>query len=57
MRPAGEGCRLLWTEDIAPRWTPRLADPVVAAIGTALFDRALRRLARELNPSRATRHG
>jgi hypothetical protein len=50
VRPAGDGCRLVWTEEIAPRWTPRLADRLVSAIATALFDRALRRLARELRP-------
>ena len=51
--PVGDGCRLVWTEQLAPRWTPRLADPVVSAIASALFDRALRRLAAELSPARA----
>jgi hypothetical protein len=51
--PAGDGSRLTWTEEIVPRWTPRLVQPVVSVIATALFDRALRRLARELAPERA----
>ena len=37
----------MWTEDVRPRWTPRAADPVVARVGTALFDRTLRQLARD----------
>jgi hypothetical protein len=50
--PTGDGCRLVWTEDITPRWTPKAADPVVSRIGTALFDRTIRQLATEL-PRRA----
>jgi hypothetical protein len=46
--PTETGCRLVWTEDVRPRWTPRTADPVVARFGAALFDRTLRQLAREL---------
>lgn len=48
VRPTGTGCRLVWTEDVRPRWTPQAADPVVARVGTVLFDRTLRQLAREL---------
>jgi hypothetical protein len=46
--PTAAGCRLVWTEDVRPRWTPRAADPLVARIGTVLFDRTLRRVAAEL---------
>ncbi|MFL6162489.1 MAG: SRPBCC family protein [Jatrophihabitantaceae bacterium] len=49
VRPAPGGSRLSWLEDVRPRWTPRLADPVVSAVGKLLFDRTLRRLARELS--------
>jgi hypothetical protein len=49
VRPDGAGCRLSWLEDVRPRWTPRTADPVVARMGKLLFDRVLRRLARELS--------
>lgn len=55
VRPEGGGSRLSWMEDIQPRWTPRWADPVVKLVGRLLFDRALRRLAAELNPARADR--
>jgi hypothetical protein len=51
--PTERGCRLVWTEDVSPRWTPKAADPVVSRIGTALFDRTIRQLARELNPAGA----
>jgi len=49
VQPDGTGCRLSWTEDVRPRWTPRAADPVVSRVGKLLFDRTLRRLARELS--------
>jgi hypothetical protein len=48
VRPIEAGCRLVWTEDVRPRWTPRAADPLVARLGSVLFDRTLRQLAREL---------
>ncbi len=43
------GSRLVWIEDIAPRWTPKFADPVVSRIGKVLFDGTLRKLAAELD--------
>jgi hypothetical protein len=46
--PTADGCRLVWIEDITPRWTPKAADPVVTRIGTALFNRTIRQLATEL---------
>lgn len=50
--PSEGGTRLLWTEDVRARWTPRFADwllnPVLATIGSALFGRTLRRMAAEL---------
>jgi hypothetical protein len=49
VRPADGGSRLSWLEDVRPRWTPRLADPVISRVGKLLFDRTLRRLARELS--------
>jgi hypothetical protein len=48
VRPTEAGCRLVWTEEVRPRWLPRAADPVLARAGTVLFDRTLRQLAREL---------
>lgn len=44
----GPGSRVVWIEEIRPRRTPRLADPVVAAVGMRLFARTLRKLADEL---------
>jgi uncharacterized protein YndB with AHSA1/START domain len=49
VRPTAGGSRLSWLEDVRPRWTPRWADPVVSRVGKLLFDRTLRRLARELS--------
>jgi uncharacterized protein YndB with AHSA1/START domain len=49
VQPDGIGCRLSWIEDVRPRWTPRAADPAVSRVGKLLFDRTLRRLARELS--------
>jgi len=46
---AGGGAQLTWLEDIRPRWTPRLADPVVAGVGRVLFDGTLAKLAGELS--------
>ncbi|MEO6704006.1 MAG: SRPBCC family protein [Jatrophihabitantaceae bacterium] len=48
VQPTGTGCRLMWTEDIWPRWTPKAATPVVIKVGTVLFDRTLRKVATEL---------
>ena len=48
VQPTEAGGLLVWTEDVRPRWMPRAADPVVARVGTVLFDRTLRQLAREL---------
>lgn len=48
VRPDGAGTLLSWQEEVRPRWTPKLADPVVAWTGRLLFDRVLRRLAAEL---------
>ena len=49
VQPVSDGSRLIWVEDVRPRWTPRLADRVVSWVGRLLFDRTLRRLARELS--------
>jgi uncharacterized protein YndB with AHSA1/START domain len=49
VRPEAGGSRLSWVEDVRPRWTPKLVDPVVSLVGKLLFDRTLRRLARELS--------
>ncbi|MDQ2838073.1 MAG: SRPBCC family protein [Actinomycetota bacterium] len=47
--PTETGSRLVWTEDVSPRWTPGVADPLVSLIGGRLFDRTLRKLAAELS--------
>lgn len=56
VRPTGDRARVTWSEDIRLRWMPRLADrvlgPVIAAVGSALFGRALRKMAAELARSR-----
>jgi carbon monoxide dehydrogenase subunit G len=52
VRPGEGGARVVWSEDIQARWVPRFLDrllsPVTAAIGSALFGRALRKMAAEL---------
>lgn len=52
VRPIAGGAQVVWSEDIRLRWTPRLVDrvlgPVIAAFGSALFGRALRKMAAEL---------
>ncbi len=48
VEPVAGGTRLVWIEDIRPRWTPRWAAPVVTAVGSLLFGRTLRRMAAEL---------
>jgi hypothetical protein len=47
--PRPDGCRLVWTEDVSPRWTPKFADPLVSMVGRVLFDGTLRKLAAELD--------
>jgi hypothetical protein len=46
--PEAGASRLTWTEDIRTRWTPRFVDPLVSRVGSALFGRTIRKLAREL---------
>jgi hypothetical protein len=41
------GARVEWVEDVRLRWTPRFADPLVAAVGSAFFGRVLRTMAAE----------
>lgn len=53
VRPSGEGTRVDWTEDVRARWTPRFADPLVAAVGSMFFGRVLRAMAAELEGSRS----
>ncbi len=52
VRPTAGGTRVAWSEDIRLRWMPAVADrllsPLIAAVGTALFGRALRKMAAEL---------
>jgi carbon monoxide dehydrogenase subunit G len=48
VQPGAGGTRVIWSEDIRARWTPRIADPVIAAVGSALFGRVLRKMAAEL---------
>ncbi len=48
VNPDGTGTELVWTEDVRPRWTPKLADPLVSLVGSRLFDRTIRLLASEL---------
>jgi len=48
VRPGPGGTRVEWVEEVRARWTPRIADPVVAAVGSAFFGRVLRRMAAEL---------
>jgi hypothetical protein len=41
--------RLVWTEDVSPRWTPKFADALVSMVGKVLFDGTLRKFAAELD--------
>jgi hypothetical protein len=51
-----DGTRVSWLEDVRARWVPRLADrlvdPLVGAVGSALFSHVLRKMAAELASSR-----
>lgn len=46
------GARVTWLEEVRTRWVPRFADPVVSAVGSALFGHVLRKMAAELASSR-----
>ena len=48
VEPIAGSSRLVWVEEIQPRWTPRFAAPVVALFGSMLFGRTIRKLAAEL---------
>ncbi|HEX8095180.1 SRPBCC family protein [Jatrophihabitans sp.] len=48
VRPSPGGTRVEWVEEVRARWTPRIADPVIAAVGSAFFGRVLRKMAAEL---------
>jgi uncharacterized protein YndB with AHSA1/START domain len=48
VRPEPGGSRVEWVEEVRARWTPRIADPVIAAVGSAFFGRVLRKMAAEL---------
>ncbi|HEV2886853.1 MAG TPA: SRPBCC family protein, partial [Jatrophihabitans sp.] len=45
VRPAAGGVRVEWIEEVRARWTPRLADPLIAVVGSAFFGRVLRKMA------------
>ena len=45
VRPTPDGARVEWIEEVRTRWTPRIADPLIAAVGSALFALVLRRMA------------
>ena len=46
--PVPGGTRVEWVEQVRARWTPRIADPLIAVVGSAFFARVLRRMAAEL---------
>ena len=46
--PAPAGARVEWVEEVQARWTPRILDPVIAAVGSAFFGRVLRKMRAEL---------
>jgi uncharacterized protein YndB with AHSA1/START domain len=48
VRPESGGSRVEWIEEVRARWTPRIADPVIAALGSAFFGWVLRKMAAEL---------
>jgi uncharacterized protein YndB with AHSA1/START domain len=47
VRPGPGGTQVEWVEEVRARWTPRIADPVIAAVGSAFFGRVLRKMAAE----------
>ncbi len=48
VRPAPGGARVCWSEDVRVRWLPRIADPLVGAVGSAFFALVVRRMGAEL---------
>ena len=48
VRPERGGTRVEWIEEVRARWVPRIADPVIAAVGSAFFARVLRKAGAEL---------
>jgi hypothetical protein len=50
VRAADGAAHVEWIEEVRPRWTPRFADPVVAAVGSLFFGRVLRAMAAEVAP-------
>ena len=52
VRPSADGTRVEWVEEVRARWTPRIADPLIAAVGSAFFALVLRRMAAELARTR-----
>jgi Polyketide cyclase / dehydrase and lipid transport len=53
VEPGAGGTRVEWTEQVRVRWLPRIADPVIAAVGSAFFGRVLGKMAAELARKRA----
>ncbi len=48
VRPERGGTRVEWIEEVRARWVPRIADPVIAVVGSAFFARVLRKAGAEL---------
>jgi hypothetical protein len=42
--PRADGAQLVWQQDIAIPWLPRILDPVVTAVARAAYARTLRQL-------------
>ena len=53
VRPTAGGTHVEWIEQVRVRWLPRVADPVIAAVGSAFFSRVLQKMAAELASKRA----
>jgi hypothetical protein len=53
VRPGSGGTRVQWIEEVRARWTPRIADPLIAAVGSVFFGRVLRKMAAEFARTRA----
>jgi hypothetical protein len=53
VRPGACGTEVEWIEQVRVRWLPRIADRVIAAVGSAFFGRVLRKMAAEFARRRA----
>ena len=49
VEPAGEGCEVVWIEDVTVRRVPSFLAPIAKAIGAGGFKLGMRKLAKQLD--------